>query len=140
MKIAFPPRKDVSGPAPAMAARGIGLEAHQLIGAHFKRKISDLKQLRRALHREEAHTREREAPPRQPSPVSLHFQKDRTGGPRFDVPRLVVEKGTESRGSARYGQGWLLVLQNVRREAVLPSSDLLAKSLAHERWSGRTRR
>jgi hypothetical protein len=48
-----------------------------------------------------------------------------------------VEKGTESRGSARYGKGRLLVLKNVRREAILPGSDLLAKSLAQERWSHR---
>jgi hypothetical protein len=52
------------------------------------------------------------------------------GGPRCDVTPLVVEKGSESRSSARYCQGWLVVLQNVRREAVLPRGDLLAKSLA----------
>jgi hypothetical protein len=53
------------------------------------------------------------------------------------VPQLIVEKGTESRGSARYGKGRLFVLKNVRREAILPGSDLLAKSLAQERWSTR---
>ena len=53
------------------------------------------------------------------------------------MPQLIVEKGTESRSSARYGKGRLLVLKNVRREAILPGSDLLAKSLAQERWSNR---
>jgi hypothetical protein len=58
VEIAFAPRKDVSGPALAVAARGIGPEAHQLIGAHFKRKISDLKQLlRRCAGRKDAHER-----------------------------------------------------------------------------------
>jgi hypothetical protein len=105
MEIAFAPRKDVSGPAPAVAARGIGLEAHQLIGAQFKRKISNLKQLRRRrTTRKDTHERGmRRLAIRRRYP--LHFQKDRTGGPRCDVSRLVVEKGTESRGSARYGQG-----------------------------------
>jgi hypothetical protein len=47
----------------------------------------------------------------------------------------VVEKGTKSRGSARHRQIRLLVLQNLRYEAVLPASDLLAESLAQERRS-----
>ncbi len=51
---------------------------------------------------------------------------------------MLVEKGTESRGSARYRQVRLLVLQNQRHKAVLPGSDLLAKSLAQERWSDRS--
>jgi hypothetical protein len=46
-----------------------------------------------------------------------------------------VEKGTISRGSARHRQIRLLVLQNLRYEAVLPASDLLAESLAQERRS-----
>jgi hypothetical protein len=48
VEIAVAPRKDVSGSAPVVAARGIGPEAHRLIGAHFKWKISNLKQLGRA--------------------------------------------------------------------------------------------
>ena len=67
----------------------------------------------------------------------LRFQKNRPGGPRCDVPQLIVEKGTESRSSARYGKGRLLVLKNVWREAILPGSYLLAKSLAQERRSHR---
>jgi len=47
----------------------------------------------------------------------------------------VVEKGAKSRGSARHRQIRLLVLQNLRYEAVLPASDLLAESLAQERRS-----
>jgi hypothetical protein len=43
---------------------------------------------------------------------------DRSGGPSGDVSRTVVEKGTKSRGSARHRQIWLLVLQNLRYEAV----------------------
>jgi hypothetical protein len=45
VKPAFRPRKDVSGPAPALTARGISLEAHQPISADVKPKISDLKKL-----------------------------------------------------------------------------------------------
>jgi hypothetical protein len=44
MEIAFAPRKDVSGPTLVVTARGIDPEAHRLIGAHFKRKTSDLEQ------------------------------------------------------------------------------------------------
>src|SRR5262249_15082358 len=65
----------------------------------------------------------------------LHFEKDRSGGPGGDASRTVVEKGTKSRGSARHRQIRLLVLQNLRYEAVLPASDLLAESLAQERRS-----
>src|SRR5207244_11819448 len=65
----------------------------------------------------------------------LHFEKDRSGGPSGDATRTVVEKGTKSRGSARHRQIRLLVLQNLRYEAVLPASDLLAESLAQERPS-----
>jgi hypothetical protein len=45
VKLAFRPRKDVSGPAPDLAGRGISSEAHQLIDAQVKPKISDLKKL-----------------------------------------------------------------------------------------------
>jgi hypothetical protein len=45
VKLALRPRNDVSGPAPALAARGISLEAHQLVSAEVKPKISDLKKL-----------------------------------------------------------------------------------------------
>jgi hypothetical protein len=45
VKLAFRPWKDVSGPAPALATRRISLEAHQLISAEVKPKISDLKKL-----------------------------------------------------------------------------------------------
>src|SRR5437588_10246299 len=65
----------------------------------------------------------------------LHFEKDRSGGPSGDASRTVVEEGTKSRGSARHRQIRLLVLQNLRYEAVLPASDLLAESLAWERRS-----
>ena len=65
----------------------------------------------------------------------LHFEKDRSGGPSGDATRTVVEKGTKSRGTARHRQIRLLVLQNLRYEAVLPPSDLLAESLAQERRS-----
>jgi hypothetical protein len=64
----------------------------------------------------------------------LDFQKHRVGGPRFDVSPSLMEKSTESRSPARYGEGRFLVLQNVWREAVLPYSDLLAKSSPQERW------
>ena len=113
------------------------MEAHQLIGAHFKRKIRDLKQLfRRCTARKDTHERGmRHLTIRRSQP--LRFQKDRMSGPCCDVSQLVVEKSTESRGSVRYGKGRLLVLKNVRRKAILPSSDLLAKSLAQERWSHR---
>ena len=124
------PCKDLSSLAPLVAVRGIGPEAHRLIGAHFEREIGDLKPLgRRRITGKDTHERamRRRAIPRR---CPLHFQKNRVGGPRCDVTPVVVEKGTESRGSARDGQGRLVVLQNVRREAVLPRGDLLAKSLA----------
>src|SRR5262249_10900175 len=70
----------------------------------------------------------------------LHFEKDRSGGPSGDATRTVVEKGTKSRGSPRHRQIRLLVLQNLRYEAVLPASDLFAESLAQERRSGRAPR
>src|SRR5215470_13735400 len=130
VEITFLPRKDVSSLAHLVAVRGIGPKAHWLIGAHFKREIGDLKPLgRRRIAGKDTHEREmrRRAIPRR---CPLHFQKNRMGGPRCDVTPLVVEKGSESRSSARHGQGWLVVLQNVRRQAVLPRGDLLAKSLA----------
>ena len=107
MEFAFAPSEDISGPAPAMEA-GIGLETHQLIGAHFERKISDLKQLPRCCTaRQDTHERDmRRLSSRR---LSLQFQKHRAGGPRFDVPLSVVEKSTELRGPARYCQGRLLV-------------------------------
>ena len=52
------------------------------------------------------------------------------GGPSGDLTRMLVEKSTELCGSARYRQVRLLILQNQRHKAVLPDSDLLAKSLA----------
>src|SRR5215472_9019892 len=103
------------------------------MGAHFKREISDLKSLARrriaGKDTQERGMRRRGICRR----CGLHFQKNRMGGPRGDVTRLMVEKGTESRSSARYSEGRLVVLQNVRREAVLPCGDLLAKSVAQRR-------
>jgi hypothetical protein len=46
-----------------------------------------------------------------------------------------MEMSTKSRGSARHSQIRFLVLQNLRYEAVLPTSDLLAESLPQEWWS-----
>src|SRR5215471_16438283 len=124
MKLAFAPSDDISGPAPSMGA-GIGPEAHELIGAHFKCNISDFKQLpRRCTARQ--HTQERDM--RRLSRrrlYPLHFKKHRMGGACFDVPPSLVERSTESRGPVCYCQGRFLVLQNVRRAAILPYSDLL---------------
>src|ERR1700686_3442295 len=49
----------------------------------------------------------------------------------------MVEKGTKSRGPARYSKGRLLVLKNVRREAIRPGPDLLAKFLGEKWWTHR---
>src|SRR5262249_8677588 len=108
VEFAFAPSEDISGPAPAMEA-GIGLETHQLIGAHFEREIIDLKQLPRCCTaRQDTHERDmRRLSSRRL--YALHFQKHRAGRPRFDVPLSVMEKSTESRGPACYGQGRLLV-------------------------------
>jgi hypothetical protein len=46
-----------------------------------------------------------------------------------------MEKGAKSRGSERYSKIGFLVRQNLRHEAILPSSDLLTESLAHQRRS-----
>ena len=91
MKIIFAPRKNISRPAPAEPDRGMGLEAHQLIGAHFKPKISDLKKLRRrcTLRKDTHESGMRRLAIRRGYP--LNFQKNRMSDSRFDVPRLVVE-------------------------------------------------
>jgi hypothetical protein len=47
----------------------------------------------------------------------------------------LVEKGTKSRGSECYSQIRFLVLQNLRHEAILPSSNLLTEPLAYQRRS-----
>jgi hypothetical protein len=65
----------------------------------------------------------------------LHFEKDSSGGASGDLTRMLAEKATESRGSARHSQIRFLVRQNLRREAILPGFDLLTKSLAHQRRS-----
>ena len=109
VEIAFAPRKDVSGSAPVVAARGIGPEAHRLIGAHFKRKTCDLEQLRPdAAPRGRTHTSEGLAAPDHPSPAAVCTSRNTAwAAPAAMCPLLVVEQGTESRGSARHGQGRL---------------------------------
>jgi hypothetical protein len=93
-----------------MTARRISLEAHQLMSPDLKPKISDLKNGRRrcTLRKDTYERRSRGIDITRG--YSLHFKKDRTGGPRDDVTRMLVEKGTESCGSARYRQVRLLVL------------------------------
>jgi len=105
------------------------------MSADSKPKISDLKKLpRRCTLRKNAYEgRTHSLVIRCLYP--LHFEKDRSGGPSGNATRTVVEKGTKSCGSARHRQIRLLVLQNLRYEAVLPTSDLLAESLAQERRS-----
>jgi hypothetical protein len=111
------------------------LEAHQLIGAELKPKLSDLKKLRRpcTLRKNAYEGRTHSLAIRCLYP--LHFEKDRSGGPSGDATRTVVDEGTKSRGSARHRQIRLLVLQNLGCETILPASDLLAESLAQERRS-----
>jgi len=75
-----------------------------------KPKISDLKNLRRRCTlRKNAYER-----PRRGFSIrgrySLYFEKDRMGGPSGDLTRMLVEKSTESCGSARYRQVRLLIL------------------------------
>ena len=93
-----------------MTARGVNLEAHQLMSADLKPKISDLKKVRRRCTlRKDTHKR-----PSRGFAIrrghSLYFKKDRMGGPSGDVTRTLVEEGTESCGSARHRQVRLLVL------------------------------
>jgi hypothetical protein len=80
------------------------------MSADSKPKISDLKKLRwRCTLRKNTHERGRRGFSIRRG-YSLHFEKDRMGGSSGDLTRMLVEKSTESRGSARYRQVWLLIL------------------------------
>ena len=77
--------------------------------ADSKPKISDLKKLRRRCTlRKNTHERGRRR--FSSRAYSLHFEKHRVGGPSGDLMRMLVEKSTESCGSARYRQVGLLIL------------------------------
>ena len=79
------------------------------MSADSKPKISDLKKLRRRCTlRKNTHERGRRGFSIRRG-YSLHFEKDRMRGPSGDLSRMLVEKSTESRGPACYGQGRLLV-------------------------------
>jgi hypothetical protein len=78
--------------------------------ADLNPKISDLKNVRRRCTlRKDTHER-RTLGFAIPRRYSLHFKKDRMGGPRCDVIRTPMEKLTESCGSERYREVRLLVL------------------------------
>jgi hypothetical protein len=80
------------------------------MSADPKSKISDLKNLRRLRTlRKNTHERRRRSSSIRRG-YSLHFEKDRMRGPSDDLTRMLVEKSTESCGSARYCQVGLLIL------------------------------
>ena len=83
----------------------------------------------RAPHR--AAARRRAAAP--VSSGALHLQKHRAGGPGGDAAPLSVQQRTEPCGAARHSQRRFGILQNQRRDAVLPGSDLLGDPLAQHR-------
>ena len=75
-----------------MTARRICLEAHELMSADPKPKISDFKNLRRrrTLWKNTYERRRRGCSIRRG--YSLHFEKDRMRGPSGDLTRMLVEK------------------------------------------------
>ena len=80
------------------------------MSADSKPKISDLKKLRRRCTlRKNTHERGRRGFSIRRG-YSLHFEKDRMRGPSGDLTRMLVEKSTESCGSARYCQVRVLIL------------------------------
>ena len=79
------------------------------MSADSKPKISDLKKLRWCCTLRK-NTHERGSGFSIRPGYSFHFEKDRMSGPGGDLTRMLVEKSTESCGSARYGQFGLLIL------------------------------
>ena len=74
------------------------------MNADSEPKISDLKKLRRRCTlRKNTHERRRRGFGIRRR-YSLHFKKDRMGGPSGDLTRMLMEKSTESCRSARYRQ------------------------------------